>query len=441
MMQACFAVLALLLSSQVQGGRYDAEPAAEAAATPETAVPDPAAPAERPQFQYVDQPQGAPAGNVLRAQPTPQPTLPAGFTPHASSAGNFNEELVQPSVTPLDAQADSAAAVSRPRELMQLVLETPPTGSQLAGTPIELMTAVAGATGRREQTQLATAYWDLSAAVADYYLALQESAELRSLAAGIAAPNESWNRAAGQLQVRLATALKRAQAAQSRLQGLMGPAAGDRVPLPADAPHAGRYDTRYEEIFADRDDPAALQLHDLIPAEFDNISRLCDAVVEADLWLQRGPGSANDPGGEHVLRAHELLSLRRREFVEAVRQYNQHIAEYSELATPGRVETRRLVAMLIKTSTTAGSAPVGGRFDAAVQGASASEPMLANDAAEAERLPAVPPTYASEQDAPQQAAPEAEETRVRRPILDNLRDREHSILRRPLNRLRGDRRG
>jgi hypothetical protein len=52
--------------------------------------------------------------------------------------------------------------------------------------------------------------------------------------------------------------------------------------------------------------------------------------------------------GTATLRALEFLALRRRAFVQFVRDYNRRIARYTELATPGAVGAERLVTMLIK---------------------------------------------------------------------------------------------
>ena len=102
--------------------------------------------------------------------------------------------------------------------------------------------------------------------------------------------------------------------------------------------------------------------------------------------------------------------------------------------------------MLIKTSTA--STPQW--QDPDVRRASAYEPELADDGAPgaaAAKLAPAQPSYAPQQPAgsdPAAAAgfaeADAEPTRVRRPVIEVLRNREHSILRRPLSRFRGERR-
>lgn len=424
-MQACFAAVAVLLAGQVGEGRYEQEPP--------VAAMEPEAADARPMFQYTDEtPEAAApeASNPFRAETAPPRTPGAG--------GSYPDGAASP-VTPTTdyAPGTAAVAVMKPRDLVRQLMQPPATGNQLQGQALELMDAVESVATRAEQTHVAEAYWELSAAVADYFLALQESAELQSLAASVANAGPAWQAATTKLELRTTAALRTAQAAQTRLRTLMGEA--QTLPLPADLPHAGRYDSQYENIFGNRENAVAKQLNELLPVEYQNISNLAAAVSESADWLslvstRRSP----DTAGEGLLRAHELLSLRRREFIDAVRHYNHHIAEYSELAIPGRVASERLVAMLIKTSATTGQPTL----DPEVQAASAVEPEVAQQNAGGEAAPiyAVPPAYAAGSDPAAQEHFNAagRERRVRRPILDFFRDREHSILRRPFARLRDD---
>jgi hypothetical protein len=57
-----------------------------------------------------------------------------------------------------------------------------------------------------------------------------------------------------------------------------------------------------------------------------------------------------------MLRALELLALRRRAFVQIGRDYNQRIVRYTELATPGDIGADRLIGMLIKRDGAANTA-------------------------------------------------------------------------------------
>jgi hypothetical protein len=271
-------------------------------------------------------------------------------------------------------------------------------------------------------------YWDLAAKVTQYYLVRRDAMELAALRQGVTRPGPQWQAKAQALQNDQELAQQSAEAAQMRFQQLCGRPTTAAPPLPADLPHCGKYETRYDEIFANRPEPAAQQLDDLLPLKYAELRNLAGLVAEASDWLQQ-VSKSRDPNSDGVglLRAHDLLSLRRRALVEAVRDYNQDIAVYTELAAPNEVGTERLVAMLIRVSN-----PGGRRGPSGVQQASANE--AASDAGRA--------TQAGGVDAEQAKSSEPQPTydsrtrMVRRPPFWRLRNREHSIL---VDRLRGRR--
>lgn len=139
----------------------------------------------------------------------------------------------------------------------------------------------------------------------------------------------------------------------------------DNLPLPDDAPHCGNYDTRFEEIFAGKHVPDGEHLHQLIGLSYQDLRRqAADVAAASNVLNQVSSGRAADSDGGELLQAYQVFALGRREFVAAVRDYNIHIARYSEIASPGKLATRRLVAMLIKTDL---------RTDDAVRRATAEE--------------------------------------------------------------------
>jgi hypothetical protein len=87
-----------------------------------------------------------------------------------------------------------------------------------------------------------------------------------------------------------------------------------------------------------------------------------------------------------------LLSLRRREFVREVSDYNIQIARYTHMASPAQVETERLVAMLIETTQTA-SAPGRGSD---ITRTSAEEPVTNQSTAPRTFVEDEPPAARSE---------------------------------------------
>ncbi len=252
---------------------------------------------------------------------------------------------------PNSAETTSAALPStKPVTLLHNLIVVPEQ-RQLSGVPVSLVDAIRGASSRTEQTVRIEAYWELSAAVTDYYLALRESTELNTLRQSVAQPGIVWDNARRDLDSRVELAKLSALTAQYRLAGMLGqPLATESLPLPSDLPHCGAYETRFEEIFSDGTPapPAAQRLDKLLTLDYQNLQNQSDGVIAAWKDLQsvserRLPQS----DGAELLQSHELMALRRREFVRAVRNYNQQIARYTELVTPDTVATERLVAMLI----------------------------------------------------------------------------------------------
>jgi hypothetical protein len=288
-----------------------------------------------------------------------------------------------PAEQPASGELTNAATEIKPSALLRSLADAPPTG-QLAGSPITLSEAITGSATRLEQTARVAAYWELSTAVTDYYLALREATELDTLRQGISRPSFAWDEARLAQSARVEAARLTAEAAQYRLQNLLKRAAGE-LPLPSDLPHCGAYETRYQENFTGRDSADALELSELIPQLHQEL-RNQTASVEADrLWLQ-SVSQQRDPqsDGNLLLKAYELLTLRRREFVRGVSAYNIQIARYTQMASPGQVETDRLVAMLIETTPTNGG-------NSAITRTSAEEPI---DSESPQRIP--PRTFAEE---------------------------------------------
>ncbi|MCA9261330.1 MAG: hypothetical protein KDA61_19075 [Planctomycetales bacterium] len=349
----------------------------------------------------------------------------------AFAADAFSEPTRQPVPTLSPESPPQAAPADRLRIKPSHVareIYTRPQSGELTGVSLSLAEAVRGAGSRRSQTERAHSYWELSAAVADYYLALREVDELTQTERFIQDPGSAaWRSAVAGQTTRLAAAEQAVEAAQFKMQRLMGSRAPSNLPVPADRPHAGRYDTRFDEIFASNPSAAARQLHELLPLTYDALRNQAQAVETAEsrfasLLEQR----AVPAGAQDAVDAHALLAMRRREFIATLRSYNLQIADYAELAAPGNVDANRLVAMFINTSSRGASGwstPEIAQTEAddAVTPASAeAEVASANSDA--------PSTYRNGQT-----------QRVRRPLIDALMGREHSILVRPLRRLRNGR--
>jgi hypothetical protein len=123
------------------------------------------------------------------------------------------------------------------------------------------------------------------------------------------------------------------------------------LPLPRDIPHCGNYHSHYEQIFAGRPSIEARELNALLPMRYAELKNSAVAVNRAEQFVQ-SVASATNPNSDRtgIVNALQLLALHRRAFVQIARDYNRRIARYSELATPGEVDSNRLVGMLIMPS-------------------------------------------------------------------------------------------
>jgi hypothetical protein len=347
--------------------------------------------------------------------------MPQADAPAASVPLNYG--AVTPQESPSDAappQRSVLAAFAKPSELMAKLMK-PPASEQLRGMPLTLGQAVRDAGTRQEQTARAKAYWDLAAAVGDYYLALLEHTELNVLRQSVATPAGQWEVRLREAQERATVTQQAAQAAQLRLHQLLGRGTGGSLPLPADVPHCGRYNTEYEVIFAGKPNLIAQQLSQLMPLRYTALRSQAQAVANAETWRDQ-MSRQRDPAGDglELLQSQDLLSLQRRTFIATARQYNQEIAEYTELAAPAEVAPDRLVAMMIRTSATSGNS----RWQSSdVEQASAQEPAKID-------VHVVPPAGAVNQPGVSQQTFAQEGVReVRRPLQRLLdREREHSIV-------------
>lgn len=237
---------------------------------------------------------------------------------------------------------------------------------------MSLASVISSASSRGEQSQRVEAYWALTSASADYYLGLAEVRELEALRQQVSTYNRPLSEAQTNIATRVDTSLKAAKAAQYRLSRLMG---GGVMPLPADTPFTGPYATRFESVFASGGSEEARLLHDLLPLRLAELQDAGDAVARSQAWVDRVAGDqSNRSDGTGILRAMELLALNRRAFVMIARDYNLQINRYAQLASPDRVDTGRLVAMLIRTP----SADTGLADDALMAGFSTGSNSSAN---------------------------------------------------------------
>lgn len=360
-MSSCSVILAVLLFGQV-GATNDRYGTTGQALPPDTTIPagDDSA---NGLVDRIAPPPDAAQSTIAPSSRASDPYAPANIPSRGSSPQTLPSDVAAPSQqtaspppgygyqTQPTSQAGAAAPTGqspglKPSAMMRAML-TPPQDSRLAGQPMTLEAVVASAASRAEQTQRVETYWDLCSSVADYYLGLREQEELRRLRSLVPTLGPAGQQAENELAVRVGTSHRAAVASQYRLASWIGPSTG--LPLPSDTPHCGSYHTHYQEIFAGRTSVEAQELSALLPLRYTELKDAAAAVTRAEEWLnQVAAARSNTSDTTGTLRALELLALRRRAFVQIVRDYNRRIARYSELATPGQIDANRLIGMLIK---------------------------------------------------------------------------------------------
>src|SRR5690606_31337998 len=130
-----------------------------------------------------------------------------------------------------------------------------------------------------------------------------------------------------------------------------GTSAAPKLLRPSDLPHAGKYRTEFEHLFANRPaPPRVVLLNQLLPYRYQAVQRRADAVaaatdqaVAADEAFRRGELSLS----------RFLVALRREteeqlRFLYDVQTYNDDIAEYAISATGGNLPLATLAETLVK---------------------------------------------------------------------------------------------
>jgi hypothetical protein len=222
--------------------------------------------------------------------------------------------------------------------------------STLVGQPLGLGTALAAVSDRRQQLEVAHAYWRLVETLADYHYALDYEKRLERLVI---------ERHEGESLLRAARASATAAARESELAAVTAQhdlaaaaqmAASASLPVPADQPHTGGYRTSFSELFAKRPaPPRARMLDQTLPIR----RRAIDARAAAVEAAHQAASAAADkyrsdraPMSEALVTADELRR-QQRAFVGAVCRYNSDIADYALSVAPQGVKGQSLLGMLI----------------------------------------------------------------------------------------------
>lgn len=228
-------------------------------------------------------------------------------------------------------------------------------GEAAAANLISLKDVLQRSSQPSERLALVQNYWRMAAVAAEYRAVAQYADILKQLA-------DAYRSEPGGVPPEVSAALATAQARQqetlvqwaeasSRLS-LTGAAAGaPKLLRPSDLPHAGRYRTEFEHLFASRPaPPRVVLLNQLLPYRYQAVQRRADAVaaatdqaVAADEAFRRGELSLS----------RFLVALRREteeqlRFLYDVQTYNDDIAEYAISATGGNLPLATLAETLVK---------------------------------------------------------------------------------------------
>ncbi|MCE9605592.1 MAG: hypothetical protein K8U03_11925 [Planctomycetia bacterium] len=361
---------------------YGAAPANGQPMQPPPSFADRPAGAPTERYAQTQQPQApttpnyaAPSGYAAPNTPPintalPSNTLPSNTLPKNSFSNNAQPGYSTPTYETVPASNNAASAPPAQNEdksgAGDLVRESLvlPKSLALPGRTTSLDELFGYVGDRRRQIDAVRTYWKLTADVADYHFAWQQTQFLKLLSEVIdsvekgpdlqRAKTETTSRYA-EAQARRREAELRLAATQHELADRASLPTANRQPLPRDLPHVGVYNTHFEKVYAQRTPPARAYLlnrtlplwREIIAMRAETVWASQDAYDAAFDAYRKGQLEVDD-----VFIAVEELRERRSEFIGAVRRYNEEIAEYALTSAPDGTSRETLVGMLIKNSHT-----------------------------------------------------------------------------------------
>ncbi len=327
--------------------------AAPLAMAPPAAAPQPATLSPTPAAVLEPVPDPLAGGGVQPAVPLSQrndrsAVVPAAAQGPAGRSAPAAATATAGALVPIGARSDGD-----PLHDWRAMLDAAAEESD-ARWPVGLADVLPGSSGH-EACQRVAGYWRFAAACARHGAYAAEHALLRELLQRDAATADPLLRSA----VQLADAARRVaeaeyRAAQQPLRHwLAGRASGsgDTPPLwPADVPHASGYQTHLAELFAGRTPPPRVAFLDrTLPLQQQLAAARAEAVAAAsdalDAALRAWEQGALPTEG--LLRRVSALRQERLAAIDALLDYNLHIAEYAT-AVAGHVAVDTLPRLLLK---------------------------------------------------------------------------------------------
>ncbi|MCL6502527.1 MAG: hypothetical protein K6T86_07565 [Pirellulales bacterium] len=291
-------------------------------------------------------PQAAPQQGMPRRVGTDRATP-------ASEAGGGKRQAAPPEdgLVPVDHQPLEGAEGLMARAAVL------PQQSPIEGQPLQLLQLATRTASRAQQQQAIEAYWQLAAAVARYTFRWDDYAQLEQLLPPAVELDRHTRRGVDPaLESQLSAAqarLREAEAAVLAAQYHLIEAAGlppRPLPLPADIPHVGPYNTKFQTLFAARPAPAQVRMLDRVLPLRRRAIEVRAAAVQAALDAVDAAFESPDGSADLlvVLRTLDDLARQRQAFVDSVLAYNREIAAYALAVAPPQTSPQQLVGMLIK---------------------------------------------------------------------------------------------
>jgi hypothetical protein len=249
----------------------------------------------------------------------------------------------------------------------------------LEGQGVTLAEVLTGAASGEQRVRATRMYWQLAKLAAEHRFCVEET----NFLSGLAVPQAAHQQAV----LASAQASAKAEEARTRLAALRSQhqlaAVGARteavsLPLPADLPFVGVYETRFDSFQARGLAVESLaRIHATLPLQREVLQRQADAVYAADTALrelQQGYQAGQVPLG-NVLDGFAQLQRQRRALLTSVLEYNESIAEYAFAVASPHLPVDRLVGMLIETSDGQRSVLATRRDNGTIRRASNEEPI------------------------------------------------------------------
>lgn len=304
-----------------------------------------------------------PAGDAAKAAaPATRPNPARASTEETLPTPSLNDTRATPNgrgLRPLGSEPPKAAAVEDRGEVAAIqhvaAFFSAPL-AESAGVPVTLSEALAKRSDRESRLQIAHAYWKLATATAALKIAHDESQRVQDVATGAVGQQSEIDRQLLESEqhaaaARIHEATVAFVSAQHDLAEAVGGAAGEQLPLAADAPFLGAYATRFAELFSERPAPVQLRaIHVTLPELRQAIVQRAKAVVAATDALDRAAAAYRQRqlGIDGYLAALRNVAAQRQALLGAARAYNDDIADYAINVARDGTGAAELTSMLIR---------------------------------------------------------------------------------------------